>query len=384
MSASAAAGAHPVSRREPADTTLTGGRALALVIAAMATSVAVVLLVAPEPQASVASAETTAVAQPVEVAALEPGPRTAEPIANDGTTLPAPIGDRGPTTVQVELTTIEREGQLADGTTYTYWTFDGSVPGPLVRVREGDTVELTLRNEDGSSNPHSIDLHAVNGPGGGAGATQVAPGEDASFTFRAENPGVYVYHCATPHIPTHVANGMYGLIIVEPEGGLEPVDREFYVMQGEVYTAQANGTEGLLSYDAEALMAEDPQYVVFNGAVGSLSGEGALQAEVGETVRIYVGNGGPNLVSSFHVIGEVFDRALVEGGSLVNENVQTTLVPAGGATYVEFEADVPGEYLLVDHSLTRALDRGAAGVLTVSGPENPDVFHAPEGSGSGH
>lgn len=313
------------------------------------------------------------------------GPREATRIAHDGISIPEPIGDRGPTTVELELETTEREGQLADGTTYTYWTFNDTVPGPMLRVREGDTVELTLKNADDSVNAHSIDLHAVNGPGGGAEATQTLPGEENTFTFQALSPGVYVYHCATAHIPTHVAMGMYGLIVVEPEGGLEPVDREFYVMQGEIYAQQERGTEGLLTYDTDAMMAEDPTYVVWNGAVGSLTEETALQAEVGETVRIFLGNGGPNMTSSVHLIGEIFDRVSVEGGSLINEDVQTTLVAAGGATWVEFEIDVPGDYILVDHALTRAIDGGAVAIISATGDEDPTIFHGPGGSGgSGH
>jgi nitrite reductase (NO-forming) len=330
-------------------------------------------------------AAAPAAAAPAEdVPPQEEGPRTADPIAHDGVTVPEPIGDRGPTTVEIELETTEREGQLADGTTYTYWTFGDTVPGPMLRVREGDTVELTLTNREDSTVPHSIDLHAVNGPGGGAGATQTMPGEDSTFTFQALNPGVYVYHCATAHIPTHVAMGMYGLIVVEPDGGLDPVDHEFYVVQGEIYAQQARGTEGLLTYDGDAMALEHPTHVVFNGAVGSLAGDTALQAEVGDTVRMFVGNGGPNLTSSFHVIGEVFDRVSVEGGSLVNEDVQTTLIAAGGATWVEFEVEVPGDYMLVDHALTRAIDGGAVAFLHVTGDENPEVFDAPEGADSGH
>jgi nitrite reductase (NO-forming) len=331
-----------------------------------------------------AAAPAAPAAEPAAAAPVEKGPRTADPIAHDGMSVPDPIGDRGPTTVSVELETTEREGQLADGTTYTYWTFGDTVPGPMLRVREGDTVELTLANRDDSTMAHSIDLHAVNGPGGGAGATQTLPGEANTFTFQALNPGVYVYHCATPHIPTHVAMGMYGLIVVEPEGGLDPVDHEFYVVQGEIYAQQARGTQGLLSYDGDAMAMEHPTNVVFNGAVGALAGDASLQAEVGDTIRIFVGNGGPNLTSSFHVIGEVFDRASVEGGSLVNTDVQTTLVPAGGATWVEFRVDVPGDYLLVDHALTRAIDGGAVAMLHVTGDDDPAVFDAPEGSSSGH
>jgi nitrite reductase (NO-forming) len=373
-----AAGGPPAAPPPPAPPT-SGGRAIALLVAAVALSVVASLLVG-----GGGGTAATVAAAPEAVPAAVTGPRTATDITADPAGLPDPIGDRAPTTVQVELETIELEGQLADGTTYTYWTFNGTVPGPMVRVRAGDSVELTLANADDSSALHSIDLHAVNGPGGGAGATQVGSGEQATFTFTALNPGVYVYHCATSHIPTHVANGMYGLIVVEPEGGFEPVDHEFYVMQGEIYTEQERGTNGQLTYDLDAMMAEDPTYVVFNGAVNALTGERAMQAEVGDTVRLFVGNGGPNLVSSFHVIGEVFDRTAVEGGDLVNTNVQTTVIPAGGATWVEFTVDAPGEYLLVDHALTRSMDGGALAVLHATGDEVPAVFDAPHGSGAGH
>lgn len=362
---------------------LSSGRALLLIVTAVLFSVGASLAFAGGgTSTAVAAGEPAAAVEAVP--ALEAGPRAADPISVDQAALPAPIGDRGPTTVQLELETVEVEGQLADGTTFTYWTFNGTVPGPMLRVRVGDTVELTLRNAEDSKNPHSIDLHAVTGPGGGADATQIVPGEDATFTFNAMHPGVYVYHCATPHIPSHVAMGMYGLIVVEPEGGYEPVDREFYVMQGEIYTGQEAGTDGLLSFDAEAMRREEPSHVVFNGAVGALTGEGALQAEVGETVRIFLGNGGPNLTSSFHVIGEVMDRVAVEGGSLVNEDVQTTLVPAGGATWMEFELQVPGDLVLVDHALSRAIDGGAAGILSVTGEEDHSVFHAPGGTEPSH
>jgi nitrite reductase (NO-forming) len=266
----------------------------------------------------------------------------------------------------------------------------------MIRVREGDTVEMRLTNPTsahehenmGSHFPHSIDLHAVTGPGGGAKVTQIAPDGKATFRFKALNPGVYVYHCATPVIPMHVANGMYGLIVVEPVGGFTKVDREYYVMEGDFYTKGKNGEQGFQDFSLEKMMAEDPEYIVFNGSANSLVGKNALQANVGETVRIYFGVGGPNVVSSFHVIGEIFDRAYLEGStSAIGKNVQTTLVPAGGAAIVEFKVEVPGTYLLVDHSLSRIM-RGAVGMLQVSGAENSEIFKSLENSsgqsGGGH
>lgn len=301
--------------------------------------------------------------------------------------VPPPVGDREPMTVQVNLTTQEVVGQLADGTTYTYWTFDGTVPGPMIRVREGDTVELTLHNMPNSMFAHSIDLHAVTGPGGGAVYTQTAPDGTTSFSFQAINAGLYVYHCATPSVAHHISNGMYGLILVEPAGGLPPVDREFYIMQGELYTNQPFGTQGHQDYNHQAMLDEDPEYFVFNGAAGGLThDEYALRANVGETVRIYFGVGGPNFTSSFHVIGEIFDR-VYEQASLTSApltDVQTTLVPTGGAVMVEFGLEVPGRYILVDHSLAR-LERGLAGYLYVEGQENPEIFQGTgEASMEGH
>ncbi|HSJ56629.1 MAG TPA: copper-containing nitrite reductase [Anaerolineae bacterium] len=300
---------------------------------------------------------------------------TAATISHDPADLPAPIGDRGPETLRIDLETVELEGRLASGTTYTYWTFNGTVPGPFLRVRVGDTVELYLKNAEDSRMIHSIDLHAVNGPGGGAELTQVAPGEEKAFRFQALNPGLYVYHCAKPMVAHHIANGMYGLILVEPEGGLPPVDAEFYVMQGEIYTEAAFGKRGVQEFSVEKLLDEQPEYMVFNGAVGALTEETPMQVQVGDTVRIYFGVGGPNLTSSFHLIGEIFDRVYNQASLTAAPltDVQTTLVPAGGSTVVEFTVEVPGRYILVDHSLSR-LERGLVGFLYAEGDENPDVF----------
>jgi nitrite reductase (NO-forming) len=301
-----------------------------------------------------------------------------ESVVRNPSDLPGPVGQREPELVQVKLTTQEVTGLLADGTSYDYYTFDGQIPGPMIRVRVGDTVELTLNNQTSSVLSHNIDLHAVNGPGGGAVYTATAPGESNTFTFKALVPGAFVYHCATPSVAQHIANGMYGMIVVEPEAGLPEVDREFYVMQGEVYTVQDYGTKGHLDFDYQAMLDEDPEYFVFNGAANALTTEeNALQAQVGDTVRIFFGVGGPNFISSFHVIGEIFDR-VYNLASLTTEpmtDVQTTLVPPGGATVVEFEINEPGRYILVDHALSR-LERGLAGFLFAEGEESEDVFYS--------
>ena len=288
--------------------------------------------------------------------------------------VPAPIGDRAAKKLIVRLETIEKTGELADGTQYNFWTFGGTVPGSFIRARVGDEIEFYLKNNSNSVFPHNIDLHAVNGPGGGAEATFVAPGQEAKFNFKALNPGLYVYHCATAPVGMHIANGMYGLILIEPEGGLPKVDKEFYIMQGDFYTKGKFGDKGLQEFDMNKAIEEHPDYVVFNGNTGALLGEGELQAKVGETVRFYVGNGGPNLTSSFHVIGEIFDRVYIEGGSKINENVQTTVIPPGGAAIVEFKATVPGEYVIVDHAIFRAFNKGALGKIKITGADNHKVF----------
>ncbi|MHC9511286.1 copper-containing nitrite reductase [Kangiella sp. M94] len=290
--------------------------------------------------------------------------------------------------VVVELETVEKVGTMADGVEYVYWSFGGTVPGSFIRVKEGDEIEFHLSNHPSSKMPHNIDLHAVTGPGGGATSSFTAPGHTSTFAFKALNPGLYVYHCATAPVGMHIANGMYGLILVEPKEGLPKVDREYYVMQGDFYTKGKYGEAGLQPFDMEKAINEHADYVVFNGAVGSLTGDKSLKAKVGETVRLYVGNGGPNLVSSFHVIGEIFDKVYVEGGNLVNENIQTTLVPAGGSAIVEFKVEVPGNLILVDHSIFRAFNKGALGMLAVEGKENKTIYsgkiddriYRPEGS----
>jgi nitrite reductase (NO-forming) len=290
--------------------------------------------------------------------------------------VPPPVGDRGPQNVRVDMVAKEVNGILADGTTYRYMTFDGKVPGPMLRVRVGDTIELHLTNESGNQMPHSIDLHAVTGPGGGAVFTQVMPGETSSFTFQALQPGLYVYHCATASIGHHISSGMYGLILVEPAGGLPKVDREFYVMQGELYTVQPFGTQGNLDFSHEKMLNEDAEYFTFNGAAGALTtDENAMHTQVGETVRIFFGVGGPNAMSSLHLIGEIFDRVYDQASvtSPPLTDVQTTIVPPGGATMVEFKMDAPGRYILVDHALSR-LERGLAAYLYADGPENPAIF----------
>ena len=292
--------------------------------------------------------------------------------------VPPATGRTAPAKVIVKLDVVEKEMEISEGVTYTFWTFGGTVPGSFIRVRQGDTVEFHLRNMPESKMPHNIDLHSVTGPGGGAASSFTAPGHSSRFTFKALNAGLYVYHCATAPVGMHVANGMYGLILIEPPEGLTPVDKEYYVMQGDFYTAGKYREKGLQPFDMEKAIDENPTYVLFNGSDGALTGDKALTANTGETVRLFVGNGGPNLVSSFHVIGEIFDKVWFEGGTKFQENVQTTLIPAGGAAMMEFHLEVPGSYVLVDHSLFRAFNKGALGILKAEGPENKEIYSGKE------
>ena len=293
--------------------------------------------------------------------------------------VPPPITRRTPAVVAVELETKEVVGNLMESigepTKYSFWTFNGTVPGPFIRVREGDTLELTLKNSMNSSMKHSIDLHAVTGPGGGAAITLTDPGATTKSRFKMLAAGLYVYHCAAPPVSDHIANGMYGMILVEPKEGLPKVDREFYVLQSEFYTKQELGFEGLATYDPIAASSETPTYIVFNGKHGALMEDGALQAKVGDKVRIFFGNAGPNKTSSFHIIGTILDNVYPNGslGSPPQHNVQTIGVPPGDAAIVELQLKVPGNYTLVDHAIFR-LEKGAVGILHAEGPEAPEIY----------
>lgn len=309
-------------------------------------------------------------------------------VLTDAPMVPPAITRTTPAHVVVKLESREVVKRMADGVDYTFWTFGGSVPGKFIRVREGDEVEFHLSNHPTSKMPHNIDLHAVTGPGGGAAASFTAPGHSSQFSFKALRSGLYVYHCATAPVGMHIANGMYGLIYVEPLNGLPKVDREYYVMQGDFYTKGNYGETGLQPFDMAKAIKEQPDYVVFNGSVGALTGENSLKANVGETIRLFVGNGGPNLVSSFHVIGEIFDTVIEEGGTAINHNVETQLIPAGGNTIVEFKTEYPGNLILVDHSIFRAFNKGALGMIKVSGEADKSIYsgkqsdtvYLPEGS----
>jgi nitrite reductase (NO-forming) len=309
------------------------------------------------------------------------GPPTGPPIhavLTSPPNVPPPTHRNHPAKVIVDLEVKEVEREISEGVRYTFWTFGGTVPGSFIRVRQGDTVEFHLKNHPDNKMPHNIDLHGVVGPGGGAASSFTAPGHESQFTFKALHQGIYVYHCATSPVGMHIGNGMYGLMLVEPPAGLKPVDHEYYVMQGDFYTVGRYREKGLQSFDMQKAIDEKPTYVLFNGSEGALVGDNALTAKVGEKVRLFIGNGGPNLVSSFHVIGEIFDKVWYEGGTHQQENVQTTLIPSGGAAIAEFHTVVPGSFVMVDHSIFRAFNKGALAILKVSGPEDKTVYSGKE------
>lgn len=289
--------------------------------------------------------------------------------------VPPPIKRRHATRVIVHVEVKEHVKNLADGVPYIYWTFGDETPGQMMRVREGDLVEVHLNNHPDNQLAHNIDFHSATGPGGGGEATFVAPGHSATFAWRAMAPGLYLYHCVAAPAGLHIANGMYGLILVEPKEGMPKVDREFFIVQGEFYTTGTFGEAGMQEFSMEKALKEQPEYVLFNGKVGALMDTNALKVKVGETVRLYLGNAGPALISSFHIVGEIFDHVYAEGGIIPNQQkVQSTIVPVGGSAMVEFKADVPGDYAMVDHSMFRAFNKGAMGMLKIEGKEDDRIF----------
>ena len=298
-------------------------------------------------------------------------------IIRNATDLPPPITRTTPATVDIWLNATEVNGEIEPGVSYTFWTYNGKVPGPFFRVRVNDTVVVHFHNDASSMMNHSVDFHAVTGPGGGMYASMAGPGQTNVFTFKALVPGLFLYHCGTPDVPTHIANGMFGEILVQPDIPLPPVDKEFYVGQSELYTKWPIHTLGNQVFDGQKLWDEQPTYFVFNGAFKALTGAHELKAQVNQTIRIYFADGGPDFISSFHVIGEIFTRVW-QYGDLIDpplHGVQTVLVPPGACVVVDLTLEYPGNYTLVDHALLHAVDMGAVGVLDVTGAANSTIFN---------
>jgi nitrite reductase (NO-forming) len=310
-----------------------------------------------------------------------------ETVAADPAAVPDPIDRDEPTTHEVTLTVEEVTAEVEPGVTFDYMTFDGQVPGPMIRVRQGDTVEVTLENPDGNGMPHNVDFHAVYGTGGGADASMAGPGADNAFAFEARYPGAFIYHCAVPNMDYHISSGMFGMILVEPEGGLPEVDREFYLGQHELYTERDTGAEGHHQFDFDAMAAEEPTYVLLNGEkyAYAAANRGPLQAEVGETARVYLVSGGPNLTSNFHPIGNVWTEAYPNGSvtTTPDEFVQTMQVAPGSCFVGTMEFPVPERIKLVDHALSRVARKGLIAEVDVTGQEDESVFD-PDANGTDH
>lgn len=338
---------------------------------------------------------------------LAANPPIVSDVAKDPTEVPAsPRGD-----VTVDLDVVEVVADLGTGPAWV-WTFalkggKPTVPGPMIRVREGNHVTINLCNDlPDNIEPHNIDFHASMGPGGGAAVTNLEPGECTSFTFKAMRQGAYIYHCAGEGMPwEHVSYGMYGLIQVDPPGGLQPGFKEFYVGQSDWYLMPNSNRDVPrpfleltdLVLDEALAEAEHPNLYTFNGHKQALTdpalfGE-AIKVKQGNKVRFFFVTGGPNIGSNWHIIGTIFDRVYTGSRKTSVENEETLYVAPGSAAVFELSAPVPGQYLLVDHALWR-VPKGAAGFMHVECrtpvapgepcPTWPNDIYSPEAFGTGH
>jgi nitrite reductase (NO-forming) len=274
---------------------------------------------------------------------------------------PVPEGD----VVDVELTLKDVVVEIAPGVKYSAWGFEGGAPGPAIHVREGQQVRITLTN--GGAIPHSIDFHAARIAPDKA-FRDVDPGESITYTFEATDPGVFMYHCGTKPVLAHIANGMYGAIVVEPaEKPLPAADREYVLVSSEWYL-NAPGIEEPATYDQLKAHAVMPDWVTWNGYAGQYVAH-PLTADPGETVRFWVVAAGPSLDTDFHVVGTIFDRAWVnQDMTQFQTGVQTVGVPAGGGAVFDVKIDEPGLYPFVSHSFA-SVDMGQVGLLKVGNPE---------------
>ncbi len=329
---------------------------------------------APDASAEFAQAGTAA-AGDISVALRKDGT-----VAADATRLPPPITRDRAVHHDIEIEAREVEATLDTGITFTFMTWDGQIPGPMIRVRQDDTVALTVRSAKTNTRPHNLDMHAVYGTGGGSEATLVAPGQSRTERFTCKYPGAFIYHCAVPNLDEHISRGMFGMIVVEPHGGLPRVDREFYLGQHEVYTSEPFATKGRLTFSYDAMVKEQPTYVLFNGLVNGYTPGvlGPMRAKVGETIRVFMVCGGPNLTSSFHPIGNVWSRCWPQGAlaGTPARFVQTQPVAPGSCVVGDMELPVPETIKLVDHALSRTVRKGLLAMIEVEGDQQPDIFRA--------
>lgn len=300
-------------------------------------------------------------------------------VAADPTKIPPPIHRSIAKTHKVTLEAKEMTGELKPRILFHYMTFDGQVPAPMIRARQGDTIEVTLKSNKDNTHPHNADFHSCYGSGGGADFLTVGPGETKSISFKVNDPGAFIYHCAVGNLDYHISSGMFGMILVEPKEGLPPVDREFYFGQHDIYIKDPVDENTVAKFDFDSMLKETAQYVVLNGAYnGFTSGRyGALKAKQGETIRIYFVNGGPNLISSFHPIGNIWSKFWLQG-SLANEPfklMQTVQVNPGSCAILEMKLPVPEKIRLADHSITRTARQGLLAEIEVSGTPVLELFN---------
>jgi len=282
-------------------------------------------------------------------------------VAYDAALPPLLAGDL----VKVQMTLKDMVVEVAPGVTYNTWAFDGhGAPGPVVHVREGQTVEMTLTN--GGVIPHSIDFHAARiAPN--VAFRDVAPGDSFTFRFTASDPGVFMYHCGTKPVLAHIANGMYGAIVVDPATPLPKADREYVLVASEWYL-NGDGVSEPASLDMAKARAMQPDWTTFNGYANQYVTH-PLTAKPGETVRLYVVAAGPTLDTDFHVVGTIFNRAWVNGDmTQYQQGVQTVGVPAGGGAVFDVKIDEPGLYPFVSHAFAH-VDLGQVGLLKVGNPK---------------
>jgi nitrite reductase (NO-forming) len=255
--------------------------------------------------------------------------------------------------------------EVAPGVTDNTWAFDGhGAPGPIVHVRQGQTVQMTLTN--GGTIPHSIDFHAARiAPN--VAFRDVAPGESFTFRFQANDPGVFMYHCGTKPVLAHIANGMYGAIVVDPASPLPKPDREYVLVASEWYLSSP-GIDEPASLDLAKAREMQPDWTTFNGYANQYVTH-PLTSDPGDTVRFYVVAAGPTLDTNFHVVGTILDRAWVNGDmSEYERGVQTVGIPAGGAAVFDVKIDKPGMYPFVSHAFAH-VDLGQVGLLKVGNPK---------------
>lgn len=299
-------------------------------------------------------------------------------IAADPTDIPGPVTHSSPKTHEITIETSEPIAEIEDGAQFQFMTFGDQVPGPMIRVRQGDTIILTVKASPDNAMLHNIDLHALYGTGGGSEATYLAPGQSKTIKFKAMYPGSFIYHCAVPRMDYHISSGMYGMIVVEPHDGLAEVDHEFYLGQNEVYSLLAAGSKGMHEFNHESMKGEIPTYVLLNGEKHALTDDrrGPMKVKKGENARIFFVNGGPNLTSSLHPIGNVWTKFWRDGAiaSTPEQYVQTASIPPGSCGIFEIDFPVPSTIHLVDHALSRVTNKGMRGDIVVEGEDEPEIY----------